>query len=263
MSDLTPLPGLDGSEPPTAANAARPGAAAPDAHTQAPRSSSDDAERKPTDLQALGEPAAEPGDRTPPTGTLGVILAAGAGTRFSGDGHKLLAPLDKRPLVWWATTHALAAGFSEVLVIEGPVPLSDSLPAEASVVRNDDWADGQARTLQVAVRYAATFGYDAIVVGVADQPFVPPQAWRTVANATAPIAVAKFAHGTTPPVRLDADVWGLLPIDGDEGARQLLRSRPELVTEVPCPGSDVDVDTVSSLDRVRRDPLRKEMGSWT
>lgn len=195
--------------------------------------------------------------------TLAVILAAGAGSRFNGPGHKLESKLKKKPLVWWAATNALAAGFAEVLVIEGCIPVSGLVPDEVSIVHNHDWADGQSRSLQVAVHYADLSGYDTLVIGLADQPFVMPEAWRLVAASPSPIAVAKFDKQATPPVRLHSDVWGLLPLDGDEGARHLLRSRPELVTEVPCPGSAVDVDTVVEFDQVRRNQLTRELGSWT
>jgi len=199
----------------------------------------------------------------PGEGTLAVILAAGAGSRFNAPEHKLESKLKKKPLVWWAATHALAAGFSEVLVIEGSIPVSALVPGEVSIVHNHDWADGQSRSLQVAVAYADLAGYDTLVIGLADQPFVQPEAWRLVAASTSPIAVARFDKQVTPPVRLHSDVWGLLPLDGDEGARQLLRSRPELVTEVPCPGSAVDVDTVVEFDQVRRNQFTRELGSWT
>ncbi len=200
---------------------------------------------------------------TPPESTLAVILAAGAGERFNAPEHKLESKLKKKPLIWWAATHALAAGFAEVLVIEGSIPVSALVPDQVSIVHNHDWADGQSRSVQVAVHYADMAGYESIVVGLADQPFVPPEAWRLVAASTSPIAVAKFGKLATPPVRLHSDVWGLLPLDGDEGARQLLRSRPELVAEVPCPGSAVDVDTVVEFDQVRRNHLTRELGSWT
>jgi len=130
-------------------------------------------------------------------------------------------------------------------------------------VHNHDWEDGQSRSLHVAVHYAELSGYDTLVIGLADQPFVPPEAWRRVAASDSPIAVARFDRQATPPVRLHEDVWGLLPLDGDEGARQLLRSRPELVREVPCPGSAVDVDTVVEFDQARRNQLTRELGSWT
>lgn len=195
-------------------------------------------------------------------GTLAVVLAAGAGSRFAGDDHKLLADLEGRPLIWWATQHAIDAGFDEVLVVEGAIELSGVVPEAASIVHNHEWADGQSRSLHVAVRYASMYGYESVVIGLGDQPFVPPEAWRLVAQSASPIAVADFGHQQTPPVRLSADVWELLPLDGDEGARQLIASRPEMVARIPCPGKAVDVDTLNNLDRVRRDPLRKELGKW-
>lgn len=200
---------------------------------------------------------------SPLEGALAVVLAAGAGSRFAGDEHKLLAKLEGKPLIWWATTHALNAGFDEVLVVEGAVELAEFVPEQASIVRNHEWADGQSRSLHVAVRYASMYGYTSVVIGLGDQPFVPPEAWRLIAAAKSPIAVADFGHDQTPPVRLSADVWDLLPLDGDEGARQLMASRPEMVSRVACPGKAVDVDTLNTLDRVRRDPMRKELQTWT
>ena len=215
-----------------------------------------------TDAHDESNDEAEP-TPAPPESTLGVVLAAGAGSRFTDGTHKLQATLESRPLVWWATRHAIDAGFAEVLVVEGSVELSGSVPDQASIVRNHDWADGQARSLQVAVHYAGIVGYEEIVVGLGDQPYVPPEAWRRVAASPSPIATAVFGKQVAPPVRLHGDVWGLLPLDGDEGARRLVRTRPEIVAEVACPGSSFDVDTVSELDRIRRDPLKRNLGQWT
>ena len=125
---------------------------------------------------------AEAGDDSMPTPpptetTLAVILAAGAGSRFNGQHHKLETKLKGKPLVWWATQHAIDAGFAEVLVVEGSVPVQNLVPDSASIIRNDDWEDGQARSLHVAVHYAGMFGYDCVVVGLGDQPFAPPEAW--------------------------------------------------------------------------------------
>lgn len=209
------------------------------------------------------EPKLSSGYERPETRTLGVVLAAGAGSRFHGDRHKLAMKLEGKPLLWWATTHAMAAGFEEVLVVAGSLDVQDLIPREASIVRNDDWAEGQSRSLHVAVHYARVFGYDDVVIGLGDQPFIPPSAWRAVAESDSPIAVATFGSQSTPPVRLSDTVWNLLPVEGDEGARQLLRSRPELVAEIPCEGSAVDVDTAGDFDQVRRHHLAKELQTWT
>jgi CTP:molybdopterin cytidylyltransferase MocA len=143
-----------------------------------------------------------------------------------------------------------------VFVVTGSVDLAPALDSTGfdgrrpRMVLNERWPDGQATSLHAGIQAALADGCSSVVVGLADQPLVPPEAWRLVAAAPpAPIVSATFAGERRPPVRLDAEVWPLLPIDGDEGARTLMRMRPELVSEVPCPGEPVDIDTLEDLDR--------------
>ena len=78
---------------------------------------------------------------------------------------------------------------------------------------------------------------------------VSSDAWRAVAAVDAPVATAEYDGAWRPPVRLAREVWPLLPTDGDEGARVLLRERPELVTAVRCAGDPRDVDTEGDLEQ--------------
>jgi CTP:molybdopterin cytidylyltransferase MocA len=178
-----------------------------------------------------------------------VVLAAGGSTRFHGEDHKLLAPFRDRALVAWAVEHALEAGADETIVVTGAVDLRDVLPAAVTVVENPDWQVGQAVSLQVATSWADRRGHDAVVVGLGDQPLIPPGAWRAVAACDAPIAVAVYGGARRHPVRLARPVWPLLPFDGDAGARVLMARRPDLVVEVACEGEPVDIDTVEDLAR--------------
>jgi len=171
-----------------------------------------------------------------------IVLAAGGSVRFR-DGAKLAALFRGRPLVSWAVEAALEAALDETIVVTGAAELT--LPAGVEVVRNDEWADGLASSLACAI--AACDDHDAIVVALGDMPFVTPQAWRSVALSSAPVAVATYEGRRSHPVRLAREVWPLLSRSGDEGARELMRRRPDLVQEVPCFGRPVDIDTVEDL----------------
>lgn len=181
-----------------------------------------------------------------------VLLAAGGGTRFAGSAHKLLAPIGDRTVSTHALDHLRAAAVGPVVVVTGAVALD--LPDDVVEVRNARWAEGQAGSLHAAFTAAVDLDPDveAVVVGLADQPGVPAAAWRAVADAPPgwPVVVASYdGHRGPNPVRLLRSVWAEVPVTGDEGARPLMRARPHLVHEVPCPGTAHDIDTLEDLQR--------------
>ncbi|MDQ3145541.1 MAG: NTP transferase domain-containing protein [Actinomycetota bacterium] len=182
------------------------------------------------------------------TGTVAVLLAAGGGSRFGGEGHKLLTPFRGAPLVAHALAAALGSGL-RTIVVQGSLDLSGLAAPSVRLVDNPDWRQGQAASLQAGLEAAAEEDAEAVVVGLGDQPLVPAAAWAIVAAAEHPIAVATYGGRRGNPVRLARAVWPLLPTEGDEGARRLMRNRPGMVAAVACPGNPADVDTVEDLVR--------------
>jgi molybdenum cofactor cytidylyltransferase len=182
-----------------------------------------------------------------------VVLAAGGGTRYAssgGQGPKPLAEVRGVASLERVLLAATAAQLDEVVVVDGAVDLRAHVGG-ATHLHNHRWAEGIATSLQVAIAHASGAGHEALVVGLADQPGVTSEAWRAVAAAPAepPIAVATYDGRRANPVRLMASVWNLLPATGDEGARALMRERPDLVREVRCTGDPWDIDTVEDLER--------------
>ncbi len=184
----------------------------------------------------------------------GIVLAAGAGRRFSasgGVGAKQRASVGGVPIVAAALGAAVGAGLDAVVLVQGATDLSDLVPAGVIVLDNPRWDEGLATSLQVALDHAREAGHDAVIVGLGDQPGVRSESWRAVALAAAvpPIAVATYGGRRGNPVRLHRSVWDLVPTTGDEGARAVMQRRPDLVREIPCSGDPHDVDTLEDLDR--------------
>jgi CTP:molybdopterin cytidylyltransferase MocA len=179
--------------------------------------------------------------------TVAVLLAGGAGSRFSGAGHKLDASIGGRSVADLAIAAAVESGIGPVLVVTGAHRIA--IPPGVAEVANPQWADGQITSLRRGLDAARGLGAEAAVVGLADQPFVTAAAWRAVAASESPIAVATYDGRRGNPVRLHESVWPLLPESGDEGARSLIRVRPDLVEPIPCAGSPADIDTEEDLRR--------------
>ena len=190
-----------------------------------------------------------PTSKNPPVGV--VLLAAGGGSRFGGLHHKLLTAVAGKTVYEWALQSALAANIGPVAVVWGSVELPRHEASEAvTYLHNEEWATGMASSVQRALQWANERGLQSVVIGLGDQPCIPPSAWTAVAHSTSPLAVATYAGVRANPVKLHAEFFALVPKTGDEGARSLLRSHPELVAEVPCTGSGIDVDHVEDIERV-------------
>lgn len=181
---------------------------------------------------------------------LGVLLAAGSGTRFRGSTHKLLAPFRGKPLISHAIAALTESGLPS-LVVTGAIDLSEATTG-LTCVHNPQWATGQHSSVVAAIQYARQEGFSSVVVGLADQPFISGEAWRTVATTEGPIVVATYDGVRGNPVKLDSSVWDLfesLTSEPDAGARTLMHMHPELVRQVACKGNSADIDTSEDLSQ--------------
>jgi molybdenum cofactor cytidylyltransferase/nicotine blue oxidoreductase len=188
-----------------------------------------------------------------------VLLAAGQGSRY-GARPKLTAELGGRAVVAWALDAARGSGATPLVLVLGReadavlAAALDGRDAEPGlvVVRNDRWERGIASSLRTAIgALAPRADVDAVVVGLGDQPLVGPEAYGRLAAAYdsgARLAVATYAGVRGNPVLLARDHWDeALGLEGDEGARVLMKRHP--VIEVPCDGTGepTDVDTQADL----------------
>ena len=142
------------------------------------------------------------------------------------------------------------SGLDGFIVVSGAVDLGAHID-DIEEVHNPDWKDGQRSSVTTAIQFARAQGYGAVVVGLADQPFITSQAWTDVSSSPSPIAIATYKGIRGNPVRLHSSVWNMfenLEADPDAGARSLIHLHPELVREVACEGNSADIDTTEDLD---------------
>jgi CTP:molybdopterin cytidylyltransferase MocA len=182
----------------------------------------------------------------------GLILAAGAGTRF-GDETKQLASLRGRPLLTYAL-EAMTAALDRVVVVLGHD--AEAIQARISfgsaiVVVCEDWALGQGFSLRRGV--AALPDADAVVVTLGDQPFITPQVITGAVEELEGFDAVRAVYDGVPghPVVLGPRVLAAVgELEGDAGARELLARFHVRKWEAGHLASATDIDTQEELSKL-------------
>lgn len=172
----------------------------------------------------------------------GIVLAAGAGTRLGGPKAELVVAGQR--LVDRAVSELRRAGCAEVIA----VVRSGTRVADAVEVVNPDPEQGMGSSLRLGL---ATATGDRAVIVLVDTPGVGADQVRSVLAVDAPLVVARYGSRRGHPVAIDRPLWTEVAAlaEGDQGAREFMRARPELVTEVACTGDPGDIDTPADLAR--------------
>jgi CTP:molybdopterin cytidylyltransferase MocA len=184
----------------------------------------------------------------------GLVLAAGAGTRFGAT--KQLALLDGRPLLEHAIRAMKVSPVERVVVVlgAGADEVTAGVDAQgATMIVCSRWEEGQSASL--ACGLAELEDCEAVVIALGDQPRMATEAIRRVIAARGKgVDAARATYGGAPghPVLLERHLFDpMRDVTGDHGARNLLLSVHTV--EVPCDdlGGGEDVDTPAQLDALR------------
>ncbi|GIG40481.1 nucleotidyltransferase family protein [Cellulomonas phragmiteti] len=183
-----------------------------------------------------------------PEDLLGVVLAAGAGTRM-GRPKALCATPAGAPWLRLAHDALAGGGCTRVRVVlgAGAGAARPLVPAGAEVVVATRWQRGLGASLAAGLDGLGPGSPTvAVVVTLVDLPDLDARAVaRVTAGAVRPgdLRRATFATGPGHPVLIGRDHWAPLRshLDGDAGARAYLRSHPPV--DVDC------TDLPGGLDR--------------
>lgn len=179
----------------------------------------------------------------------GVVLALGGrpASRPLHDGRRPRRSRPQlRPLVALLADAALRAGLDEVVVVTDAEEVVASLPEGVTVLLDESVVASEASAVRSAVDWCARAGHEAVVVSLTKVPGqdapLDPALWTAVAaSTTGPVVIGTRGQRRSGPVRIDAQLWPLLPLAGPLEA--LWRSRPDLVSELGSAPGEVGEPT--------------------
>jgi CTP:molybdopterin cytidylyltransferase MocA len=171
----------------------------------------------------------------------GVLLAAGAGTRYGMP--KVLA--EQGEWLRRGVTALEGGGCDDIVVVLGAAIVD--VPPSARAVIADDWVDGLSASLRAGM---AAIDAEYAVLHTVDTPDVGADVVRRVLGAarSSSSGLARACYGDRPghPVVVARRHWSNLveALRGDEGARPFLGARTDVVA-VDCAdlasGQDIDI----------------------
>lgn len=182
-----------------------------------------------------------------------ILLAAGAGRRMAGR-DKLLEPVGGRPALAAAAAAARASRADRVVAVlpPGSAARADALAGlGVEIVVAQAAAEGMAASLRAGLAAVADDA-DAVLVMLADMPEIGPEHIDRLIAAFDPaegreICRAVDAQGQPGhPVLFGRRFFeSLAALEGDRGARDILREAGDYLVDVPTPGrgATLDLDT--------------------
>ena len=180
----------------------------------------------------------------------GILLAAGSSKRFNG--NKLLHPIDGVPIALRSAASFLQAMPGAIAVIAPQSPLKPLLEtAGYRVIECPRAHEGMGASLAAGV--AATQDAQGWVVALADMPYIRSTTHTRVAQALADgadLVAAAYRGERGHPVGIGARFRDqLLALEGDAGARHIVRASPGLLQLIECddPGVLRDIDSRDDL----------------
>jgi molybdenum cofactor cytidylyltransferase len=192
-----------------------------------------------------------------------LILAAGQSRRMGAD-NKLLLEIDGKPMVRHVAERVLASAARPVTIVLGHQP--DAVKAaldglDVGFVENPDFADGLSSSLKTGLASVPETA-DGAIVCLGDMPGVSAELVDRLIAGFNPVEGRAILAPTRGGRRGNPVLWArrffgeLMSLSGDTGAKHLIGTYGEFLTEIEAPddGVLIDLDTPAALAAYRDAP---------
>jgi molybdenum cofactor cytidylyltransferase len=187
-----------------------------------------------------------------------IILAAGSSSRLGRPKQNLL--FKGKTLLQNTIETTISSKANPVIVILGAnadviKPYIEKYPVHT--IYNTDWHEGMASSIRLGVKELLKTdpGIDSLILMLCDQPFVDIPLLDQLIDLSADSAIIACAYNETtgPPALFNRSYFEeLLGLKGSEGAKKLLVRYADVVTKLPFPLGEVDIDTIEDYENIKR-----------
>ena len=196
-----------------------------------------------------------------PVSDIGIVtLAAGASSRL-GQPKQLLV-MNSTTLIRTSAEVAVNTGFGPVVVVLGAH--KQKIQAEmknlpVAVIENDAWQEGMGTSVKAGMKALLSLNPNAkaVILLLCDQPFVTTSLLQNLAkeyqDSGKPIIASRYGKTLGVPALFDQQFFPLLTsLQGDEGARKIIRQHIDTVHVMPFEEGKYDIDTIEDFRRLQQ-----------
>lgn len=189
-----------------------------------------------------------------------VILAAGSSSRLGKP--KQLVTFKDRPLLQQVVDICAPLNFNSRAIVLGANSdhIQESIrPGEFNYTMNEDWSEGIAGSIRKGVEFSLGLDPDIghLLFLLSDQPFVTTELLQqlldTHLNSSREITASLYKdEGGVPAIFSKSLFPLLLKLEGDQGAKKIMKQFPEKVASTPFKMGYFDVDTPEDQAELRK-----------
>ena len=199
-------------------------------------------------------------DSTPPdkNSIAVIILAAGASRRMGKP--KQLLPYRGQTLLSYVTKCALASSGSPVIVILGAnadkiEPEINLLPVK--IVKNTEWNEGISSSIRCGIAYIKEqfASINGVIFVICDQPFISAEIIDKLIDVyhstNKPIIASQYGETIGIPALFARSFFSeLMELNGDRGAKKIIKKYQDLVDKIDFPRGEIDLDTFENYQQL-------------
>jgi molybdenum cofactor cytidylyltransferase len=185
-----------------------------------------------------------------------IILAAGESSRLGQPKQNLI--FNGRTLLQKAVDSAQRSNCDPVIVVLGANFNQIKPISGVTTLYNKDWEEGMASSIRTGINEInKNVSIDKVIILLCDQPFVSTELLNSLTDKqieTGKPIVACVYNGTKGvPVLFARTLFAeLLLLQGQEGAKKILKAHANETVTVPFEQGSIDIDTLDDYEKLRK-----------